>query len=579
MPSPSARAFLSVLVLTTLAVAQAAGSGSPQAGPGSPQAGPGSPPAGPGSPSGGGDANPYRLAPFVADFPVPLEYPPHSGLEYDYTRRQILERLVGKLGMARREAWQMATEFFWRAPEEASDPLIAAMDRAMGNPALADLVKNSVEAMGRMRHQVFDAALRRALQHKNQAVVQAAFAALGASGKPETLRELAGAFPQMDTRSRGQWLRGVRQRLGDEAVPLFREIMDGPYVATVRDQVLKEALQMPPEQAAAVLRGRWLDAVGEFQAVIAGVLHAVGDSAGTTWLRENLESADLGALKLAIRHCASFGQLGELREPLLRTTTHLNPDVRLAALLVLTGIQGDDVAATLEVLAAPDQPWEVRAVAMRELVKRGRSGIVDVLLDEVKTATSTRLHQVLAELTASGDPRAVPVLRERFHKAPLGEGRPFLQSLAQNASEAAARCLFELYRGPEIVVGRAAVGELTTRNYIPTLLLNLRGSEAVVLDEYLALPKEAAVLRARLLPVLGGIAADREDEALAKRLIGPLYSILFDTEELPQLRLLALNQLTMRWLTIEDALRLKNLRGKETPPVRALWNDFLQDMF
>lgn len=558
MPSQSVRAVLSAIVFSSLAAAQAVQ---------------------PGTELQGASDNPYRLAPFVADFPVPMEYPPHSGLEYDRTRRQMLERLVGNLGMARREAWQLATEFFWRAPEDAVDPLIAAMDKAMGNPALVDIVKNSVEAMGRMGNQAFDAALRRALQHKHPAVVQAAFAALGASGKPETLRELAAAFPQMDTRSRSQWLRGVRQRLGDDAVPLFRQIMDGPYIAVVRDQVLKEALLMSPEQAATVLRGRWLDAVGEFQAVIAGVLHAVGDTSGTTWLREHLGSSDLAMLKLAIRHCATFGQLGELREPLLRATTHLNPDVRLAALMVLTGIPGDDVAEVLEVLAAPDQAWEVRAIAMRELVKRGRAGIVDVLLEEAKTATSTRLHQVLAELTASGDPRAVPVLRERFDRAPVGEGRPFLQSLAQNASEAAARCLLDLYRGPEIVVGRAAVGELTTRNYIPTLLLNLRGSEGVVLEEFLALPKEATALRARLVPVLGGIAADREDDQLAQRLIEPLRVLLFDTTELPQLRLLALNQLTMRWLTLEDALRLKNQRSKETPPVRALWNDFLQDMF
>lgn len=558
MPSQSVRAVLSAILFSSLAAAQAVQ---------------------PGTELQGASDNPYRLAPFVADFPVPMEYPPHSGLEYDRTRRQMLERLVGNLGMARREAWQLATEFFWRAPEDAVDPLIAAMDKAMGNPALVDIVKNSVEAMGRMGNQAFDAALRRALQHKHPAVVQAAFAALGASGKPETLRELAAAFPQMDTRSRSQWLRGVRQRLGDDAVPLFRQIMDGPYIAVVRDQVLKEALLMSPEQAATVLRGRWLDAVGEFQAVIAGVLHAVGDTSGTTWLREHLGSSDLAMLKLAIRHCATFGQLGELREPLLRATTHLNPDVRLAALMVLTGIPGDDVAEVLEVLAAPDQAWEVRAIAMRELVKRGRAGIVDVLLEEAKTATSTRLHQVLAELTASGDPRAVPVLRERFDRAPVGEGRPFLQSLAQNASEAAARCLLDLYRGPEIVVGRAAVGELTTRNYIPTLLLNLRGSEGVVLEEFLALPKEATALRARLVPVLGGIAADREDDQLAQRLIEPLRVLLFDTTELPQLRLLALNQLTMRWLTLEDALRLKNQRSKETPPVRALWNDFLQDMF
>src|SRR5687768_6496688 len=42
-------------------------------------------------------ANPYRLQPFHADFPVELEYPPQVGLEYARTRRQILERLASNL--------------------------------------------------------------------------------------------------------------------------------------------------------------------------------------------------------------------------------------------------------------------------------------------------------------------------------------------------------------------------------------------------------------------------------------------------------------------------------------------------
>ena len=66
------------------------------------------------------DGNPYRLQPFHTDFPVPLEYPPQNGREYDRTRRQMLERLVANLGMARREAWQLATEFFWRGPRMRS---------------------------------------------------------------------------------------------------------------------------------------------------------------------------------------------------------------------------------------------------------------------------------------------------------------------------------------------------------------------------------------------------------------------------------------------------------------------------
>jgi HEAT repeat protein len=524
------------------------------------------------------DGNPYRLQPFHTDFPVPLEYPPQNGREYDRTRRQMLERLVANLGMARREAWQLATEFFWRGPEDAVEPLIAQMDKAMANPALSDIVKNTVEAMGKMAQPEFDAALRRALTHKHPAVVQAAYAALATSGSEATLRQLATSFELMDARSRTQWLRSLRLRLGGDAVPFYRAIMDGPYTTQVRDQVLVEALQLPMAQAADVLRGRWQDAAGEFKAVIAGVLHAAGDSAGTSWLRDALQNEDMAVLTLAVKHCVR-GELGDLRDPLLRASTHLNPDVRYAVVQALVRVPGDDVSDVLEVLVGPEQPWEIRSIATRELVKRGRRKVVDVLLEEVGSATGTRLNGLLSQLTASGDPRAVPVLLERFEKAPPGEGRPFLMSLAQNSSADAAKALLQLYRGPVRLVGKAASGTLTTRNYLPTLLLNLRGSEDLVLAAYQELPKAEWQLRAPLLQVLVGIAADRENKELAERFVAPVRAVLFDRDELPQLRVLALNLLSFRWILIEDALKLKNLRQQESPQMRALFTDFLLDAF
>jgi len=567
MPMPTLRrpTFVLPLFLCAMAWAQQTGNGAPGAVPLVPAAG--SPP-----------ANPYRLQPFHADFPLPLEYPPQYGRDYDRTRRQMLEHVVRNLGIARREAWQLATEFFWRAPEDAVEPLIAQMDAAMGNPALTDVVKNSIEAMGKMARPEFDAALRRALSHKHPAVVQAAYAALATSGTEATLRELATAFEVMDGRSRTQWLRSLRQRLGDGAVPMFRRIMDGPYTMQVRDQVLRETLQLPMAAAAEVLRGRWPDAAGEFKAVIAGVLHAAGDTVGTTWLRENLQSEDMSVLMLAAKHCV-HGELGELRDPLLRASTHLNPDVRMAVVQALVRVPGDDVSDVLEVMVAPDQPWEIRGVATRELVKRGRRQVVDVLLEEVGSATGTRLNGILSQLTASGDPRAVPVLLERFEKAPAGEGRAFLMSLAQNASVDAAKALLDLYRGPERLVGKAASGTLTTRSYLPTLLLNLRGSEEQVLAAYQALPKDQWQLRAPLLHVLVGIAADRENPELAKRLVQPVRDVLFDRDDLPQMRVLALNQLANHWLTLDDALKLKNTRQQEAPALRALFTDFLLDAF
>ncbi len=529
--------------------------------------------------------NPFNLRPFHADFPVDLEYPRHQGLEFESTRRQILQQLASNLqGNVSREAWLMATEFYWRAPEDAVEPLIEEMDRAMGNPALGDVVRNCVEAMGKMGDERFDPALRRALQHKNPAVQQAAYASLGTAGTVETLRRLRADFGLMDGRSRSAWLRAVRLRLPEDRVEILRELMLAQVPSSVRDQVLEQALQLPTAEAAAVLEGRWDDAVDEFKAIIAGVLHANGDATGTVWLREALRGEDVQRMTHAIRRCA-FGPdasaaIGDLREDVLRTTTHLRPEVRLAAAKLLTRVEGDDVVDVYEVLTAPTEIWDIRAIALRELTRRGRRQIVSVLLEELPTATGTRLQSIVNQLSASGDPRAVPVLVERFERAPAGEGRPFLQALAQNGSDAAAEALCRIFAAEERVVARSDGGDLTTRTYLPLLLLNLRGSERVVLDTFLALPRDAWRLRAHLLPTIAGYAADRRDQPeLRDACLAPVRAILFDKEELPQLRVLALNLLTRNWLTVEDALRLKNMRHDEAPAMRVLIADFLHQYF
>ena len=530
-------------------------------------------------------ANPYKLKPFEAGFPVLLEYPPMTGLEYTRTRRQALQRLAANLqGNTTRETWHLATEFFWRAPEDAVDPLVEAMDRAMGNPALGDVVRNCVEAMAKMKNPEFDLALRRAVQHKNDTVRQAAYVALASSGTLDTLRELAGDFTIMTGRGREAWLRGVRLRLPEQRVALLRQMMVANFPTRVRDQILKEAVQLPVAEAAEVLRPRWDTAVEQFKAIIAGVLHANGEGAGTVWLREAMLGEDLQQVPWAVRHCA-FGErpdeaIGDLREPLLRLSTHLRPEVRLEVAKQLTRIEGDDVADVFEVMTAPDEIWEIRALATRELTRRGRGQLVSVLLEELPTATGTRMQAVINQLSASGDPRAIPVLVERFEKAPPGEGRPFVQAIAQNGSVAAAEALFDLFQGPEKLVTRSDDHPLTTRTYLPTLFLNLRGSEHVIIDRFLALPKEEWELRARMMGTITGFAADRRENAeLVAKCVEPVRAILFDQSELPQLRVLALNLLARNWMTIDDAMRLKRLMRSEQLGMRGLFADFLNNAF
>lgn len=536
------------------------------------------------SPTAAAD-NPYKLQPFEPAFPIALEYPPMKGLEYARTRRQALRRLAENLqGNTTRETWQLATEFFWRAPEDVVDPLVDAMDRAMGNRALGDVVRNCVEAMGKTGNVEFDSALRRAAQHKNENVRQAAYVALTTAGTVTTLRDLAGDFTTMTGRGREAWLRGVRLRLPEQRVELLKAVMAANYPVHVRDQVLKETLKLPVAQAAEVLGLRWATAVDQFKAIIAGVKHANGDGAGTAWLADAMDSENLDMVVWGVRHCA-FGSspddaLGSLRERLLRLSTHLRPEVRLEVAKQLTRISGDDVADVFEVMTAPDEIWDIRALATRELTRRGRAQLVSVLLEELSTATGTRMQSIINQLAASGDPRAVAVMVQRFRSAGPAQGRPFVQAIAQNGSEAAAEALFDLYEGAEVLVTRSSARSLTTRNYLPTLFLNLRGSERVIVRRFLELPKEAWELRARLLPTITGFATDRRgDRDLVELCIEPVRRILFDAAELPQLRVLALNTLSRNWLTIEDAMRLKRLMRTASPGMRALFADFLNHAF
>ena len=78
---------------------------------------------------------------------------------------------------------------------------------------------------------------------------------------------------------------------------------------------------------------------------------------------------------------------------------------------------------------------------------------------------------------------------------------------------------------------------------------------------------------------LGLHPADRTDPELQAACVAPLRAILFDRTELPQMRVLALNQLTLRWLTIDDVLKLKNTHRGEATGLRLLFADFLSDFF
>ena len=115
------------------------------------------------------------------------------------------------------------------------------------------------------------------------------------------------------------------------------------------------------------------------------------------------------------------------------------------------------------------------------------------------------------------------------------------------------------------------------RRRLPTLLLNARGNEEVVVRAFRAIDQGAWELRARLLPTLAGIASDRRgQEDVQAMCIEPVREVLFDRSAAPQLRVLALNLLTRSWLSVDDVLRLKNGLREESKGMRLLLTDYLR---
>lgn len=524
--------------------------------------------------------NRYRFPDFRADFPLPLEWPQHDpGPPYSRSRRQALERVVAHLqGDCRREVWLMAVEFFARAPKDAIDPLIEAMDRAWPNVSLADMVKTCCDAMGAMADERFDEALRRALEHPNIAVKQAAFGALGPSARAETVLLAARWFPSMDGKARAGWLRAARQRLGAKAVPIFAELMATQPVEA-RDQILTEVLQLPPDQAATVLVPLWPVAIGEFKVIIASVRHGAADMVGTVFLRDLMQGEDPKQIVLAVRHASRY-PLGVLLDEVLRLAVHARADVQMAVAKAVMGLEGENITGTLEVLAQSDA-IEVKKLALKALTARGRPAVVTRLLEDLNTATGSKLQLLLDLLAASGDERAVTVFAERFKKSPAGEGRPFLQAMAFSGAKSAFRELGKLFLGPERAVVDPArkAGPLTTLNYVPILMPNVRGAEPEMALLWQQIPKDDLPRRACYLSMLANVASDRTDPATRKLLEEPVRAVLFDSKAQSQLRVLALNMLARKSLTIDDAMALKQAMEAEAAPMRAFFHDFLSEYF
>lgn len=514
------------------------------------------------------------------DFPHVVHISPDSGQGYYHKpRREALERLVGKLqGNCTRDGWTMAMAFPDQAPESMVPLLVEALDRAMQIKHLADVVQNTAEAMGRMgrynRSEIADALLR-ALQHPKVAVQNAAMSSLVHAGTAEAVREARAHVPRLHLRGQADWIRAVRQQLPpDEIAEIYLEFLHGNTMPNLFGVVVEESSKLPLPAAARLLGSLWQQARGTLRMTVASALHAAGDLRGTRFLREVLQNGD-GDAKASAVVAAARGDLEYLRDDVLKLSMDGSDNVRHSVALTVGTLPGENIDNLLATLAV-DPADDVRHSALTMLRGRKQRDLLDRLIQRVRTASGSKLVQALGDLSAAGDGMAVPAIVERMESSPREERRKFVQALGRSRTTEAFSALKEVFLEVEAPID-TAIGR-TNVNYTAVVFANLRAARADVLELFRSLPRDDHRRRGCLLYTLGGMAADTADAAFAEEVYDLFRQILGDREDLPQMRLLALQNLR-RVLTLDDMEAVKELQKQEEGPMRRALTDFLFEFF
>jgi HEAT repeat protein len=515
-----------------------------------------------------------------ADFPSfgkELHLSPRTNRTYDRSASAALEQVLRNLsGQCTYESWLFSKMFFVRAPKDSRPLLVENLDRAGQDSDRAPIAENTIEAMAAIGDPQFAPSLLRVLEHGKESTQAKAMHALVTCGTADTVRRAGELLDALTLRAQIDWLRAARAHLGDEVVPAFRRLLDSPRHAYLMHQVVNEAMRLPPARRLQVLGPLWSRATGEVKLQVAGALHASGDTRGTLLLREVLRGKDAAAKMLAVE--ALLGtDLREVLDDVLALTIADDERLRAAAATAIAETPGENVDRTLEVLAL-DRDETVRQIALRALVRRGVRGHLDRVLETLRTGTGTVLTAAINDVVAARDPRAAPVLEERYRQANDDEKRRWLSALGRMRTKDSFGPLRAAFLGPEKRLGSEARAP-TTLEHAAVLLANLDGAEDDLLRLYDELPAADYRRRACLLTTLGNVAATRTVPGLPAKVYERMRAMLYAPREIPQLRLLALEWLR-RDLTLEDQQRLKaSLPDEPDPAMRVALNDFLFEFF
>ena len=515
-------------------------------------------------------ADPTSFDVWHEDFPQEVyQSPSNSGGWYERSRSQAMRLLVEKLrGNCTRRGWLMAKEYFDRAPQEILPIMIEAMDSAMQAPELADIVENTVEAMGRLgrfRSEEIAQALVRALQHQRQAVREKAVRSLVTAGSASSVRQAQVLVESMSGRGQGDWVRSVRTNLPEaEAIDIYSAMLSqsfGPQrrFRQITSVVLAETLKMSHAAGAQIVGPLWEVVPGESRFDAALILHVAGDRRGTRFFAEIIKHGDERGKALAVG-AVMQGDASTMTDEILKLSIDEAASVRQAAAAAIAELSGENATHVLQTLAM-DPATEVRQLALSSLVKRGDRPLLDRLIEIVKTGTGSKHRQAVGDLASASDKAALAAFYGRYKKSPADESRIYIQALGRSRLPEAMGPLREIFMGPERKIDDR--GTLTTISYPGLLLPNLDGVGPAVLELFEELESGDYRRRGTLLHTLVNLVAVSDDVEFRRRTYDLFRRITLDLEEIPQMRLLAVDYLR-RDVSLADMMAFQRQQRKET---------------
>ncbi|MCA8944283.1 MAG: hypothetical protein KDB80_17085 [Planctomycetes bacterium] len=526
--------------------------------------------------------NPLRLEPWLADFPCEISYSPEQpGKWYTRSRRAALEKVAANLsGTCSRDAWLLAKEFFRRVENDENDILVQTLDRGIQSGS-NDLVETTLAAMGAAGDTKFGPAILRAFQLRTRGVESAASRALETCADRETILASRSMFGGWQNIAQVKWFDAAIAVMKPEEVAAdLRAVIALPQFLPIQKELINDALLLPAGAALHALEPILGRAADEVDVVIDALRHATGDLAGTARMQDWLRS-DSPVTRARALGGLHYGGAEEFRDRILEMAADVSPNVRFEVLGLIRLFPFDDeIRATCETLAL-DENVRVRQAALFELRERGERAMLDDVLREIRTATGTRLRDLVGDLVAAQDPQVIPLLVERMNSAPVAERREYIKSIAFVKVRESFPPLRDVFLAEPIDYSDSEEPgkQLSSHVYMGVLMLNAKGAERDIVELFRSLPREDYARRVVLLETLTGLAVDRDDPGLSDAIFAAMRKVVFDGGEIPQMRLAALGHLK-RGMTLDDVMGLKRQVRKETQVgmQRAL-NDFLLEYF